>query len=114
MQVMHRLLQPQLHKHNNKQCSTEPSRNETAELLRELVWAASRPGSRRASETGLAPVESDLEGDLDDDEAFEHCLTSWEHTAYTKYINQCPEGGLFSLNQNPDVRATFSKKGSAS
>ena len=89
-----------------------PSRNEMAELLRELVWAASRPGSRRASETGHAPMDSDLEGDLDD--AFEHCLTSWEHTAYTKYINQCPGGGLFSLNQNPDVRATFSKKGSAS
>ena len=108
MIMMHQL---QLHKIIN---NDPPLRNERAELLRELVWAASRPGSRKASETGIAPVESDLEEDLDDDESFENCLTLWEHTAYTKYINQCPEGGLFSLNQNPDVRATFSKKGSAS
>eukprot|EP00435_Cladocopium_sp_Y103_P065505 s268_g27.t1 len=88
-------------------------RTETAEFLRELMWAASRPGSRKASDTGIALVESDLEKDLDDAEIYENCLTEWEHKAYTKYIDQCPDGGLFSLNQNPDVRATFSKMGSA-
>ena len=82
-------------------------------LLAELDWASSRPGSKwkqRDDENDDHP----LEPTVDDEDAWEQCLTQWEHSAYEQYKVQCPNGGLFSLNQNPECRATLSKKGHVS
>ena len=88
-------------------CAAHIARTNADALLEELQWASARPESRW-SENGNDTVPN--AEDLDSTESWEACLTTWEHTAYTKYLAQCPEG-LFSLNQNPDRRATFSKPG---
>ena len=75
-------------------------------LNQELYWAASRPESRwgkGAASSGSQPDDPDFG---EDPEAFEKCLTTWEHKAYEKYLAQWPNS-VYSMNQNPDVRPTY-------
>lgn len=77
-------------------------------LKQEVVWAGSRPESRK----GKGNAKHDTthgESDSDDEIDFEGCLTQWEHDVYMKYQQIYP-GSVYSLNQNPDSRATCAKQ----
>ena len=80
------------------------------EFKKELQWASSRPGSRR--DTPLY-ADNDFTGDDDNDpihepDVWESCLGQWEHDAYMTYVHQHPNS-VYSLNQNPNQRATYAK-----
>ena len=88
-------------------------RSDPVEFKKELQWASSRPGSRR--DTTLY-ADGDFTGDDDDDDPINHadvwesCLGQWEYDAYTTYLHQHPDS-VYSLNQNPNQRATYAKDG---
>lgn len=85
-----------------------PTRINGEHLKQEVVWAGSRPESRK----GKGNAKHDTthgESDSDDEIDFEGCLTQWEHDVYMKYRQIYP-GSVYSLNQNPDSRATCAKQ----
>ena len=71
-------------------------------LEKELEWSASRQSSMSC---GLAPK-------IDDPLCFIKTFTKNEYQFYMKYKRIAP-GGLFSLNQNPDVKCVRTKRGEA-
>ena len=82
----------------------------------ELRWAASRPESRwytleknkKKNTTGTNSVCELPMPQFDDPTAFEDCLTTWEHDAYLQYLKKHPSS-VYSMNQNPNSRATYAK-----
>ena len=96
-------------------------RHDTANLINELRWASGRPGSRwhDIKENRDDVVDKLNDGDDVDHEhqgvphpdhpqAFEECLTTWEHDAYLQYQKKQPDS-VYSMNQNPNSRATYAK-----
>ena len=77
------------------------------ELNQELEWAAARPESLWGKLDGPTQLPDCLMPN-----AFESCLTKWEHDAYQEYIRQWPNG-VYSMNQNPLVRATLARSQAA-
>ena len=71
-------------------------------LQKELEWACARTGSMwNLDDTNTFP-------NLEDEDAFEACLTKWELECYTDYVKQFPDS-VYSLTQNPNTRPTYAK-----
>lgn len=68
----------------------------------------SRPESRKGKQDVHPYHGSESHDEID----FEGCLTQCEHDAYMKYQRDYP-GSVYSLNQNPDTRATCAKQSGA-
>lgn len=69
-------------------------RDDESNLDAELKWAAGRPCSEW-------PSMDDLPSSSNED-SYEACLTRVEKDFLAKYESDKP-GGIYSLNQNPDV-----------
>ena len=76
--------------------------------MQEAEWAGSRPESRKGKSGDASDDGTDSHDEID----FEGCLTQWEQDAYMKYQRDYP-GSVYSLNQNPDTRATCAKQSAA-
>lgn len=79
-------------------------RYDDEKLDSDLAWAANRPCSlwkeSSTSTNANAPVPAPPSSS--DDDAWERCLTETEKRFLDKYETDKP-GGIYSLNQNPDV-----------